>query len=145
VNQKSTPLNIATLRIAGDDVALDNVIRKLNLQVTWRAKAGDPRKRGGVHATSCLNAPIADADNPGAMLHQIRTFLTACVQHGPTVFPNGVDAELSIGIAVGDSIQYVASVDISPDDIRDLATVGIALSFTAYPTSDEANDSTTLK
>jgi hypothetical protein len=124
---------------------LDDVIRKLNLQVAWRAKAGDSRRRGGLHATSCLNAPIADAESPGAMFHQVRTFLTACLQHGPTVFSHGVDAELSIGIAVGDSIQYVASVDISPDDIRNLATVGIALSFTAYPTSDQANDSATAK
>jgi hypothetical protein len=145
VNQDLTPLNIATLRLSGNDASLDEVIRKLNLVVSSRVKAGDPRRRGGVHAASGLNAPIADAASPVALLGQVRTFLAECLKHGPTLFGNGVDAELSIGIAVGDSVQYVASVDLSPIEIRELATLGIALNFTAYPTSDEANDPANLK
>jgi hypothetical protein len=145
VNQEATPLNIATLRLSGNDDSLDDVVRKLNLEVSSRVKAGDPRRRGGVHAASGLSAPIADAASPGAMLDQVRTFLAACLKHGPTLFVNRVDAEISIGIAVGDSVQYVASVDFSSVEIRELATLGVSLNFTAYPTSDEPNDLDNMK
>jgi hypothetical protein len=75
------------------------------------------------------------------MLAKVREFLAACQAHRPKLFANGVEAELSIGITVGDSIQYVASVDLSSSEIRELATLGLSLNFTAYPTSDEVNDS----
>jgi hypothetical protein len=55
---------------------------------------------------------------------------------------NAVDAELAVGISVGDSVQYVVSVDFLPADIRDLAAAGIALSVAAYPTSDEGQQRT---
>ena len=55
---------------------------------------------------------------------------------------NAVDAELAVGISVGDSVQYVASVDLSPADIRDLAAAGIAFNVAAYPTSDEGQQGT---
>lgn len=71
------------------------------------------------------------------MLNKAREFLMACLSHGPRIFANGVEAELTLAIGVGDSIQYVASVDLSPSDIRDLATLGISLNITAYPTSDK--------
>jgi hypothetical protein len=145
MHQTATPLNIATLRLTGNDALLDDLVRKLNLKVSSRFSAGDPRRRGGVHATSGLNASIADAASPGAMTGQVRAFLAECLKHGPTLIANGVDAELSVGISVGDSIQYVASVELSPIDIRDLATVGVALSITAYPTSDETSDQANLK
>jgi hypothetical protein len=70
------------------------------------------------------------------LLKFARSYRSASNTDRPTLFTNGVNAELSIGITVGDSIQYVASVDFSPNEIRDLAVLGIALNFTAYPTSD---------
>jgi hypothetical protein len=37
-------------------------------------------------------------------------------------------------------MQFVASVEFTPVDIRNLTAVGIAFSFAAYPTSDEAGE-----
>jgi hypothetical protein len=56
------PLNIATLRLTGSDASLDEVVGKLRLTVSSRVRAGDPRRRGGVHATSGLSGSIADAE-----------------------------------------------------------------------------------
>ena|ERR1039457_6303386 len=139
MTQTSTPLNFATLRVSGDDAALDNLVGTLNLQVVSRVKAGDPRRRGGAYPASTLNAPIADAASPGGLPDQIRAFLAECLKHGPTLFGNGIEAELSVGISVGKS-QYLASVEFSPVEMRDLAYLGIALNVTAYPSSDGAND-----
>jgi hypothetical protein len=133
-------MNLADLRLSGNDESLDDVVEKLNLTVASRIKAGDPRRGGGVHLTSGLSISIADAASPGAMLKQIRAFLAMCQKAGPTQFTNGVEAELSIGVTVGDSIQYIASVDFSSTELLEIATLGLALSITAYPTSDEANN-----
>ncbi len=74
------------------------------------------------------------------MLREVRHFLAKCQKVGPDLFADGIEAELSIGVTVGDSIQYIASVDFSSTELREIATLGIALSVTAYPTSDEVND-----
>jgi hypothetical protein len=77
----AAPLNIATLRLTGDDAVLDDAIRKLNLKVDWRAKVGEPRRRGGVHETASLNSPIAEATNPAGLMIQVRSFLAKCLDH----------------------------------------------------------------
>jgi hypothetical protein len=140
-----TPLNTATLRLQGGDASLDEVVGKLQLNVTSRIRAGEPRRRGGIHLESGLSANIADTANPVAMMKQVRAFIQECIEYGPTLFPSGVDAEVAVGISVGDSVQFVASVELSPADIRDLAAVGIAFSFAAYPTSDEAGETVNSK
>jgi hypothetical protein len=134
-----TPLNTATLRLTGGDALLDEVVGKLQLRVTSRFRAGEPRRRGGTHVESGLSANIADAANPGALMKQVRAFIQECLKHGPTLFPAPVDAEIAVGFSVGDSVQFVASVELLPADIRDLATVGIAFSIAAYPTSEDRN------
>jgi len=136
ITSESTPLNMVSLRLSGNDAALDEIVHKLHLNVTTRFKAGDRRRGGGTQVTSGLNASIADEENPSDMLAKIRAFISECLKHGPTLFSNGANAELSIGTTVGDSIQYLASVDFSPTEIRDLAVLGVSLNFAAYPTSD---------
>jgi hypothetical protein len=76
------------------------------------------------------------------MLRDVRAFLAACQKLGPQVFTNAIEAELSLGVTVGDSVQYIVSIDFSSTELLEIATLGIALSITAYPTSDEANDPT---
>lgn len=134
-------MNVATLRLSGIDAALDALVIALKLPVTSRVRVGDPRRVGDVHTSSGLSADIADGDNPGAMLAKVRSFLAECQKHGSELFQNGVEAELAIGVSVGDTAQYIASVDFSASEIRALANIGIGLSFAAYPTSDEANAS----
>jgi len=133
-------MNLADLRLSGSDESLNEVVEKLNLTVDSRVKAGDLRRGGGVHLTSGLSISIADAASPGAMLKEVRGFLATCQKIGPNLFGDGVAAELSIGVTVGDSIQFIASVDFSSTELREIGTLGIALSVTAYPTSDEVND-----
>ena len=74
------------------------------------------------------------------MLKDVRSFLEVCHQLGAEAFAVGVEAELSIGVTVGDSVQFIASLDFSSADLRELGALGIALSISTYPTSDEVND-----
>jgi hypothetical protein len=139
MSASSPPLNIATLRLSGRDEALADLVDKLKLEVAARHKAGESGRRGSVYATSGLNAPVADGSSPSAMIAQVRAFLDACLAYGPTLFTD-VDAEISLGVSVGDENQFMASVDISPTDVRAFAALGIALNVTAYPRSEAESE-----
>jgi len=55
-------------------------------------------------------------------------------------FPGqGLTAELSVGVTVGDSAQFVASIDLTSDDLSMMGTLGLSLNVSAYPTSGELN------
>jgi hypothetical protein len=128
----SQPLNSAVLRISGSDAALDQLVLKLNLEVNTRHRYGDPGPRGLPHATSGLNASIADGIRPAALIVQLRNFLNTCLALGSALFTD-VDAEVSLGVSVGDDDQFVVSLDLSKMDLRDLSALGLTLNFTAYP------------
>lgn len=130
-------MNIATLRLTGDDASLDEVVKKLDLRVTSRVIAGERRFRQGAHDKSGLSANIADLANPDALMEDVRAFIQKCLAHGPEVFPASIEAELALGIFVGSSVQFIGSVELRQTDIRDLAAIGIAFSVAAYPTTDE--------
>ncbi len=132
-------MNLVTLRVEGADQALDGLVRILRLEVDARWKGGDPKRTGGHHASSGLNATIADAPNSEQMRHGIRTFLADCKARNVSFLDLGLSGEVAVGISVGDSEQYVGSLELAASDLHALGFLGLALSVAAYPTSDEAN------
>lgn len=131
-------MNIATLRIESEESTLDGLKATLPGRVDAQWRKGERGRNGVVHALSGYNATVAEAANPRALVSEIRSFLTQCKERNLD-FRAALAAELSIGFTVGDSQQFVASLALSPGDLSALAACGIALSVTAYPTSDKAN------
>ncbi len=134
-------MNVATLKISStNDQALDSLQTTLNLipKATW--KKGDSAPRGSFYQSSGRSFTIADAASPGELIKLIRTELTTF--RNSTVCFSGAEllTELSVGITVGDSLQFVASLEFTPTDLSLLAEMGIHLVICAYPTSDEANE-----
>jgi hypothetical protein len=132
-------MNIATLRVEGPDHSLDELKNVLPLMIKAQWRTGDIRSNGKVHSSSGVYATLADAENPGILISLIRSFLEQCKEKDIVFSRLNLTAELDIGFTVGDSIQFVASVDFSPSELLMCAECGIALCITAYPTSDEAN------
>ena len=132
-------MNLATLIVEGDEVALGMIRKTLSLRTDTSWKKGDVGRNGKRHASSGFNATIADVANPVELALAIRGFLKQCKECGVVFSHAGVSAELSLGFTVGDSQQFVASVELSPSDLSSLAEHGLTLSLTAYPTSDDAN------
>jgi hypothetical protein len=73
------------------------------------------------------------------MLLAIREFLSKCAAQSITLAEHGLTGELSLGVTVGDSVQFVACLDFSVNDLLSLGALGVELSLAAYPTSDEVN------
>ena len=134
-------MNLATLRVEGTDEALQAVRNALGLVPDSIWKQGEPKRRGGFFSSSGMNATIADAKNPGEMVVAIREFVAECKAKHFVFSGPGLSAELSIGVTVGETEQFVACVDFSPFDLLSLGALGVELSIAAYPTSDEANES----
>lgn len=132
-------MNLAMLRIEGTDEALQTVRNTLGLVPDSMWKQGEPKRRGGFFSSSGLSATITDAKNPGEMLVAIREFIADCKARHFVFSGAGLSAELSIGVTVGDTGQFVACVDFSASELLSLGALGVELSISAYPTSDEAN------
>jgi hypothetical protein len=131
-------MNRAILRVEGPDEALHFLRTTSGLTVasTWRA--GEPTSRGP-RAASGFAIDVADAPSPVEMVKAIRPFLAECARRQVDFAAGGLSTELSIGVTAGDSVQFVAFVDLPVADLRRLSDLGIALSVAAYPTSDAAN------
>lgn len=133
-------MNLAMLRVEGTDEALETARNSLCLVPDSMWKKGEPKRRGGFFSSSGLSATIADAKNPGEMVVAIREFVAECKAQRFVFFGSSISAELSIGVTVGDTEQFVACVDFSASDLSSLGALGIELSIAAYPTSDGATE-----
>jgi hypothetical protein len=133
-------MNLAILRVEGTDEALQSVCNLLGLEADSTWKKGEPKRRGGFYSISGLSATIADSQNPGEMVVAIREFVAECKARNFVFSGSDLSAELSVGVTVGDTEQFVACVDFSASDLLSLGALGVELSIAAYPTSDEANE-----
>lgn len=132
-------MNLLTLNVSGPDQALLSIKQALPLALdkTWRK--GDMRRSGALWEISGFSATVVDATNPAELKHGLDTFLAQCASRQINFSAPGIEAQLSIGVTVGDSQQFIVCIDFSPTVISALAACGVAVSFNAYPTSDEAN------
>lgn len=132
-------MNLATLRIEGTDEALEQLIGQLNLDIDVSWKKGEMGRRG-IYEISGLNSTIADTKTPRQLTEAIIDFANQCKSKNINLSSSTISTELDIGIGVGYSEQFIASVSFSPSELELLSAIGIELSITAYPTSDESSD-----
>ncbi|MGZ8252139.1 MAG: hypothetical protein ACXW1P_06870 [Methylophilaceae bacterium] len=109
----------------------------LDIDVSW--KKGEKRKHK-VYESSGLNSTIADTKTPRELVKAVIDFANICKAKNISLATSCISTELDIGIGVGYSEQFIASIIFLPSELNLLSSVGIALSITAYPTSDESSD-----
>jgi len=134
-------MNLAILRVHGTDDALHLLRAALPIAADNAWSQGEKKRRGGHFTSSGFSLTVADQANPGAMVSSIRAFLADCQPHEALFRDPEISAELSIGVTVGEDAQFVAVVDLSHADLHALAKLRMALSVSAYPSSDEDNGS----
>jgi hypothetical protein len=132
-------MNLATLRVEGADDSLESLKTAISLNIDAEWKKGDKRRGGLSHELSGFSTTVADASNPVELMQMVRAFLAQLNDKGIVISSASLEAELALGISVGDSEQFVAGIELSPSELLALGERGIALSIMAYPTSDEAN------
>ena len=110
---------------------LELIVEHMELKTEQRWRAGEERSTGQPYRTSGFRTMVADCPNPVQMLAKIREFLGTCKSRSTDFLD--VHAELTIGITVGDEVQYIAVLDFSHTMLRQLADLGITLSIATYP------------
>jgi hypothetical protein len=124
-------MNLALLRVEGEEDMLELIVEHLDLKPEQRWKAGEESRQGVPYRSSGFSTTVADAPTPAQMLARIREFVSTCRQRSTDFLD--VQAELSIGVAVGGATQYVVTLDFNHVILRQLADLGITLSVAAYP------------
>lgn len=132
-------MNVAILIVEGNDDDLDAIVDILPFPYDARWGKGELRQNGESYESSGVSVTVADEENPIALVRCILEFLKRCKAKGAIFSAHNLVAELSVGFTVGDSKQFVASVEFSSAELLMFAECGIAISITAYPTSDEVN------
>lgn len=132
-------MNVAILLVEGGDEALDVVLNGLALVPDSRWTLGEKRRSGRVHSRSGFSSTLADEQTPRELMEVVRSWLVRYGTDRPSFKDTGLKAELSVGFTVGESKQFVAGVEFSPAELGLMSALGISLTVTAYPTSDEAN------
>jgi hypothetical protein len=133
-------MNLLTLSVKGADEALISLQKAFPIAVesTWRK--GDRRRNGALWEVSGFSATIADAASPVELIDALRDFLAECSSRGIVLGERGLEAQVSVGVTVGEAKQYVACIDLPRALLAALAACGVSLAFSAYPTSDGANE-----
>jgi len=131
-------MNLALLRVEGEDEMLELIAQHMDLKPEQRWRAGEESREGVPYRSSGFSTTVADTPTQREMLSTIREFLATCKSRSTDFLD--VQAELSIGVTVGDETQYVATLDFGPSILRQLADLGISLSVAAYPSGAANQD-----
>jgi len=129
-------MNIATLRAEGLDLELKAVCDSLSLNIDSSWKNGDTKRNGGIYTKSGFNACIADTNTSKNLTTLINQFVTNCKVNNLNFSSSSLSAQLDIGLGVGASEQFTASIKFSPNELKCFKEIGLELCISAYPISD---------
>jgi hypothetical protein len=123
-------MNIATLKVHGDQEGLDDVRDGLPTEPSSDWEKGDVKPDGRVRIDSGFYVAIGTDQNPDALLKQIRDYLAECEARGIHFERSDVAAELRISFTT-ERGEATPSLDFTLADLTRLVGMGITLSITA--------------
>ena len=123
-------MNIATLKVHGDDDGLADVRDGLPTEPHGDWQKGDVKPDGRVRIDSGFYVAICTDQNPDQLLKQIRHYLAECEARGIHFERSDVAAELRISFTTEQGAA-TPSLDFTLADLSLLVQMGINLSITA--------------
>jgi len=123
-------MNIATMKVHGDDDGLADVRDGLPTEPDSDWQKGDVKPDGRVRIDSGFYVGIGTDENPDALLKQIRHYLAECQARGIHFERSDVAAELRVSFT-NERGAATPSLDFTLADLTLLVEMGITLSITA--------------
>jgi len=123
-------MNIATLKVHGDDAGLADVRDGLPTEPDSDWQKGDVKPDGRVRIDSGFYVAIGTDENPDELLKQIRHYLAECSARGIHFERSDVAAELRVSFTT-ERGAATPSLDFTLADLTLLVDMGITLSITA--------------
>jgi hypothetical protein len=118
-------MNIATLKVYGDETALADVRDGLPSEPESAWQKGDLSPSGRTRIDAGFYVTLGTDPSAETLLQQIRAYLNECQARGITFDASNIAAELRLAFATG------SSMDFSLADIELLLLMGITLSILA--------------
>lgn len=119
-------MNIASLKVYGDEHTLDDVRDGLPTEPEGSWRKGDVRPDGRVRIDSGFYVNLGQDENPDALLRHLRAWLHECEARGITFDVPPIAAELRIAVVTA---QPGETLDFSIADLNLLVNMGITLSI----------------
>lgn len=123
-------MNIATMKVHGDDDGLADVRDGLPTEPDSDWQKGDVKPDGRVRIDSGFYVGIGTHENPDELLKQIRHYLAECQARGIHFERSDVAAELRISFTT-ERGAATPSLDFTLADLTLLVEMGITLSIIA--------------
>jgi hypothetical protein len=123
-------MNIATLKVHGDDDGLADVRDGLPTEPDSDWQKGDVKPDGRVRIDSGFYVAIGTDENPDELLKQIRHYLAECSARGIHFERSDVAAELRVSFTT-ERGAATPSLDLTLADLTMMVDMGITISITA--------------
>jgi hypothetical protein len=130
-------LNLATLTIRGSKEELEIAKAKIPPLPFRSWSCGDSIIASKTYQDFGCVYEIADTDTPIGLTISIEKFLNQLKEQSVNFNKSGLSAELSLGIGVGDDVQFIASLQFSLNTLELLLNCGISIEYSAYPVGEE--------
>lgn len=130
-------MNLATLTIRGSRKELEIAKSKVPLTPYRSWSFGDSITNSKTYTDSGYEYEIADTYTPAGLTQKIEAFLNQLNEKSINFNKLGISAELSLGIGVGDEVQFIASLQFSLKTIELLVKAGLSLEYSTYPIREE--------
>jgi len=114
-------MNLAVLIIEGEDAPLAEMKAILDIESECEWTRGAKSRGGRIYAASGFSITLADVSTPQELKEAVVTFVRLCAEKGVAFHSRGLEAGLSLGFTVGDSLQFIAGFDFSPVELKDFS------------------------
>ena len=122
-------MNIATLKVNGDEAAVANVRDGLPSEPESDWKKGDTSPTGRTRIDHGFYVTLGTDPNPDALMRHIRAYLHECQARGITFDVAPIQAELRVAFVSAAPDQGSSTLDFTLADLSLLLGMGIALSI----------------
>jgi hypothetical protein len=131
-------MRLATIRLSGVGWEPEDAIRAFDAAPDTLWREGDSRTHGRPHEDAGCTFLVSDATCAEQLMLDVGRFLDTHAANVAGFTSRGLRAVLDVGVSVGDSRQFTASLHFTTEVLRALSELQVTLHVAAYPTSDEA-------
>lgn len=125
------------LRIGARDLQIDDYLHRSQLEVTNIWRNGEASRNGRVNESSGFNLSFPEESSWAESLAAVSAHLRSEASLLRELRDVNAEVELDIGVTVGEEQSYAPSLGFPSEFLADLASLGISLTVSAYPTNDE--------
>lgn len=130
-------MNFVVWRVSAPGFNVDAFVNKYRLRPESVWREGDKQRAGGKQLSSGFNLTILDSVTKSKLNQELLRYLAQQVDAFEELKDRAVSQEIDIGLTVGDSNQFTASVNVEPMLLSRLSGLGVELVVSAYPALEE--------